>query len=59
VGAIPPDVQPPPVLAAGGFLFLAVLPEIVRPPPDAWVILTRRGSTFGEMGMVTCKTPSA
>ena len=50
------DVQPPPAAASPGS---AVLPEMVRPPPGAWVISTRRGWVLGETGMVTCKTPSA
>jgi hypothetical protein len=34
-------------------------PEMVRLPPDPWVIGTLRGWVLGEAGIVTCRTPSA
>jgi hypothetical protein len=53
------DVQPPPVPPAGAPPGSAVLPEMVRLPPGAWVISTRRAWVLGETGMVRCRTPSA
>ena len=53
------DVQPPPVPLAGAPPCSAVLPEMVRLPPGAWVISTRRAWVLGETGMVRCRTPSA
>ena len=52
------DVQPPPVPPAGAPPGSAVLPEMVRLPPGAWVISTRRAWVLGETGMVRCRTPS-
>ena len=46
--------------AAGGRVtLLDGAPEMVRLPPVAWVISTRRGWLRGDAGMVTCRTPSA
>ena len=52
------DVQPPPLPVAASSSS-AVLPVMVRLPPDAWVISTRRAWVLGETGMVTRKTPLA
>jgi hypothetical protein len=45
--------------AAGASHCSAVLPEMVRLPPAARVIWTRRARAFGDAGMVTSRTPSA
>ena len=47
------DVQPPPVPLAGAPPCSAVLPEMVRLPPGAWVISTRRAWVLGETGMIS------
>ena len=53
------DVQPPPVPPVGASPGSTVLPEMVRLPPGAWVISTRRAWVLGETGMIRCRTPSA
>jgi hypothetical protein len=50
---------PPPVLPAGASRCSAVLPEMVRLPPAARVIWTRRARAFGDAGIVTSRAPSA
>jgi hypothetical protein len=45
-----------PVVPAGGSACSAALPEMVRLPPAARVISTRRARALGEAGMVTCRT---
>ena len=55
------DVQPAPlpVSSADASPCSTVLSELVRPPPAARVISTRRAGAFGEAGVVRCRTPSA
>jgi hypothetical protein len=50
---------PPPLLPVGASPCSTVLPEMVRLPPAARVISTRRGWVCGDAGRITCRTPSA
>ena len=55
------EVQPASatVIPPAGSACSAAPPEMVRLPPTARVISTRRAWALGEAGMVTCRTPSA
>ena len=55
---LPQRVQPAPP-PAGASPCSMVPPEMVRPPPAARVISTRRAWAFDDAGIITCRTPSA